>query len=234
MKVTHIHTSVVDWLAAGADCQVGIRLFKEYNPTSPLIPLISRQHVKFQKLVKDSLCHLAGIYKSHMSPSAKESTVEKVVPSKTSVRQDWPFLQDIDCPNELKILIGDKITAYYNYADAYSKIADALTPTDQSNLACYIVANYLEKQAITAELQHYKEKRIVLGKHPLFKEVVKYKDWRSLPPIEQSKMLSQIQYNIRRLERQLLTNDRPDLKINREKKLYSYQKDLIELKRIMS
>lgn len=228
-----LHSTILNWLSAGADVQVGIQLIKQYLPESIALGWISKNPPKHKALIIDVLAHIGQIPIDNPVRHNDGSTVF-VAKNKSTFREEWPFLQDADCPNELKILVGDKITAYYNYINAYAKIADATTAHDQSNIASYLIDNYMENQQITAELKHYKETKTLLGQHPVFQQVARYQQWRKLAPIQLANMLTKTAYNIKRLERQLKSKDRPDLLSSREKKLNSYRKDQAELKRILS
>lgn len=232
----NIHSSVMDWLSSGADCQVGIRLFISFTKATRLHQLVAANPSFYSQFVKDSLCHLAGITHGHTIKQNDASPPEptKLTKPARSMRQDWPFLSDPSCPNELKVLVGDKITAWYNFSDSYYRIHTATTPADQSNLASYIVTNYLENYKIYQELKHYKQHGKVLGEHPIFAQMASFRAWKSLPPLTLSNMLKQVEYNIRRLQRQIKANDRPDLRISRERKLNNYIKEQSELRRLLS
>lgn len=90
-------------------------------------------------------------------------------------RDEYPFLKDSDCPDELKILATDKITHYEKYTEAHDKLAKAesgeveLSEEEKNDLAALSVFHFEENKAIKDELDYYKEKKEVLGNHPVFK-----------------------------------------------------------------
>jgi hypothetical protein len=93
-------------------------------------------------------------------------------------RDEYPFLNEPDCPNELKILVADKLTAYKAYQAAHEKLAQAnagiitLMEDEKLELAKTATESFARSEAIKAELDHYQEKKEVLGKDPIFRQLV--------------------------------------------------------------
>jgi len=93
------------------------------------------------------------------------------------MREEFPFLNEKDCPNELKILVADKMTAYKNYCDAHNKLTQnvnreiELTEDEVNELTKTSVENFEENQNIYTELNHYKETKEILGVHPIFNQL---------------------------------------------------------------
>ena len=95
------------------------------------------------------------------------------------LREEFKFLNDKDCPNELKILVADKITVWKQYEAIQEQIVilnakEVLTAEEKeslSELAKDAVAAFEENQAIYEELNAYKETGKVLGKHPIFRKL---------------------------------------------------------------
>lgn len=91
-----------------------------------------------------------------------------------TLREEFPFLNDPDCPNELKILVADKMTAYAKYkkgVEFLKQIEDgSATATDAevSALAKEVTEAFEENQEIYKELNVFKETGVLLGEHPLF------------------------------------------------------------------
>lgn len=86
------------------------------------------------------------------------------------LRDEYPFLNDENCPDEYKVLVADKITAYKTYA---AKHAEALGAADAGEaedklyeLAAEAVKNYQNNIDIKDELDFYRDSNgKVLGKH---------------------------------------------------------------------
>lgn len=95
--------------------------------------------------------------------------------TKESLRVEFPFLNSPDCPNELKILIADKITAWNEYLVLHDEVSKAesgelvLTKEELQTKASRSIECFDENQKIYEELNAYKETGKVLGKHPIFR-----------------------------------------------------------------
>jgi hypothetical protein len=87
---------------------------------------------------------------------------------KTTLRETFPFLSEPDCPDELKILVADKITLWHKLKDTrivLDKIAQGEEVENAEEYSMLAVELFEEEQAINDELLHYQEKREILGKH---------------------------------------------------------------------
>lgn len=125
-------------------------------------------------------------------PTTEEKTEEKqatesvndikvngaeVVSFDKPIREEFPFLNEKDCPEVLLVVVGKKMTAYKLYQAAHSKLEDiengTLTATEeeQSALAKEVEENYRENIALWDELNYYAQKHEFLGKHALFTEI---------------------------------------------------------------
>lgn len=94
-----------------------------------------------------------------------------------SIRVEFPFLNDKDCPDEFKILVADKITAWNDYLTCHEtllKIESGELVTDDASkaeIAKAAIASFDENQKIYEELNAYAETGKVLGKHAIFKRL---------------------------------------------------------------
>jgi FtsZ-binding cell division protein ZapB len=94
-----------------------------------------------------------------------------------SIRMEFPFLNEKDCPDEFKILIADKITAWNEYLRLQELLQKghigemALTNEDLAILANDAVQAFDENQKIYDELNAYQTTGKVLGLHPIFKKL---------------------------------------------------------------
>lgn len=106
------------------------------------------------------------------------------------IREDYPFLADEDCPNELKILIADKITAWKIYEDCHAKLKQiesgelVVDEVEKTALAKKSVDCFTENQLIHNELNAYKETGKVLGAHPIFKTLQMQREVDEMSPDE--------------------------------------------------
>ena len=107
----------------------------------------------------------------------KELKAKLELQTPASIRVEFPFLNNEDCPNELKILVADKITAWNNYAEAQNKINAAhtgeapLSNEELADLAEVAVKSFDDNQKIYDELNAYATTSKVLGVHPIFRRL---------------------------------------------------------------
>ena len=94
-----------------------------------------------------------------------------------SIRVEFPFLNEKECPDEFKILVADKITAWNSYLAFQEEIAAAESgEKPQTNEVVAIMANeaikcFNENKLIYDELNCYQTTGKVLGVHPIFKKL---------------------------------------------------------------
>jgi hypothetical protein len=94
-----------------------------------------------------------------------------------SIRVEFPFLNSTDCPDELKILVADKITAWNEYLALQIDIAKAesgennLDKEQLASIAKRAVECFDENQKIYDELNAYQTTGKILGLHPIFKRL---------------------------------------------------------------
>jgi len=93
------------------------------------------------------------------------------------IRVEFPFLNEKDCPDEFKILVADKITAWNSYLATQELIAkseSAELPVSEERLAEYAkeaITYFDENQKIYDELNCYQTTGKILGVHPMFKKL---------------------------------------------------------------
>lgn len=230
-----VKSLVYNWLIAGADPQIGLRLFCDHcSPKQSVKQLVERNPAKHIQIIKNALCRTAEIDMTSIVRNEKQTqlmaTPEK---PKRKLRDDYPFLADPTCPPELKIIIGDKITSYHNYCDAYERLKTAKSDKDHLEAVSYLVDQYLKNRAISAEMDYYKEHGKVLGKHPIFEEYKKIKQYRSLPLKDLVRIKLNLENNIYRNQKKMKTDKRADLRIQRENNIRRQQMELAEIDRLL-
>lgn len=104
------------------------------------------------------------------TPSGKEEKTSDEAQAK-SIREEYPFLNEKDCPEELLIVVGKKIAAWKRYQDLHERIQNfnpdnyELGEKVLDELTAASVKEYEDNQALDAELKHYAENKEVLAKH---------------------------------------------------------------------
>lgn len=93
-----------------------------------------------------------------------------------AIRVEFPFLNEKECPDELKILVADKITAWNRYNAIQAEIVEAEKEAEPNkvrlaDLAKEAIICFEENKKIYDELNVYKETGKVLGVHPIFKKL---------------------------------------------------------------
>lgn len=87
------------------------------------------------------------------------------------LREEYPFLREESTPQEMKALVTDKITAWYDFAEKHAELAelaynqDENSPFDEkiTKLAKKAIEKFQLNADIKKELDFYKEKGKVLG-----------------------------------------------------------------------
>lgn len=90
------------WIESGADLRTGVRFLTLLSPNPGLARLVELNPRRYMPLLIQKLKEVSGLTEMPRS----------VCPEKPPrpLREEWPFLAEKDCPNELKILAADKIT----------------------------------------------------------------------------------------------------------------------------
>lgn len=130
--------------------------------------------------------------KQHVAPVENPEKVTEHIPATETqkkiirFRENFPFLNQSDCPDSLKILVADMFTSFGNYKNALEKLH---TLGDQESeeaakLCETTVEEYLKNREIWDELEHYKEHGQILGKAAKFKELEKADELSKLTDVE--------------------------------------------------
>lgn len=85
----------------------------------------------------------------------------------TRLREDYPFLNAVDCPDSIKIAVADMITAWYQAKAGHAKLHEAATPEEELQAVTMAVENMLVNDELKSMLNHYK----VHGKLPEVEEI---------------------------------------------------------------
>lgn len=213
---------VSKWLKDGAGIQEGIRLLSIYAPNP-----------RIESLVKINASVFGFLLINALKPFASGDAASVPVPTRRQFRRDWPFLADPTCPPELKILAADKITAYHTYTSEHRKLSSCTSLEECFERAKKIIENYKENRKILSEFTYYKEHGKTLGEHPIFSEIKRLTDLRSLPVTKLLKKKKNLEDNIWRIQSEIRKNDKPHLLDSRQERLRSRQRELAEVNRLI-
>ena len=215
-------TEIDQWLREGAGVREGLRLLSVYRPNPYLARMVERHPEKYRDLL---IRALAG---------TDRKAVAETAASDRSFREDWPFLSKPDCPQELKILAADKITAWTNFAAEHERLFSCVSPEQCLETAKKCVFFYRQNRKIFSEFAHYRETGRVLGKHPVFAETLRYREMLSAGPFDLMRRRHNLLSAISHLRVQLASGDRPDLEAGRRELLASKERELAEVEKILT
>lgn len=124
------------------------------------------------------------------------------------LRDIYPFLRDADCPNEFKILVADKITAFEAFVKSREELV-SLEGTEEfekmAALAAQAVDNFELDVLIHDELTYYLEHKEILGKHPIFADYMLSQKVNAYSPVELVKRQKTLRANISRDNKKIAT-----------------------------
>lgn len=112
-------------------------------------------------------------------------------------REKYPFLNDPECPDVLKVLVADMVTSYYRYKEAHARLQTFPDEEAAATLAeCEtVVTEYLKNREIWDELEYYKKNGAILGKAAKFREMEAVEDFSKLSEIDLMKQLNSANAN---------------------------------------
>ena len=148
-------------------------------------------------------------------------------------REEWPFLSDPDCPNELKILAADMITSWHGYVDGHEELFGCATPEECYRVAERVVKNFSQNRKIRSEFAYYRDHGRILGKHPVFAERKRLDALRRLPVTELVRRQRNLRENIWRIRDEMKKGTRPDLLEERTERLRRREAELEEVERMI-
>jgi hypothetical protein len=165
-----------------------------------------------------------------------------------SLREQFPFLYEADCPQEYKTLYAQKKIALDNYVQAHGNLVLAFysgggnllsTPKlnnnevyDQAKIA---IENFNENQLIYDEFNYYQDTGKILGVHPVFWELLKKREIVKMRESSAQKRLSNINRYINRGKRNLKKMTDAIKIAAQQKRLTEWEREkelLIEIKKL--
>lgn len=218
---------VKQWLESGADPIQGLKLLEKYGVTSVLLRIYQSAPDKYRDNIKATLKKLSyGSVTENAPPQKKKS-------NPSSFRQQYPFLNDADCPLELKALVTDKFSSFYKYKDLHTQLTDFITLEECASKSKELLLNFIENRQIYSELDYYKNYKTVLGKHPIFKQFENIQALRKLSIKELVLKQQLLEHNVWRIESEIKKGDKPHLEVSRKASISVKQAELAEVKRLL-
>jgi hypothetical protein len=150
------------------------------------------------------------------------------------IRDEFPFLRRSDCPVELKILVADMLTAYDAYKLAHDSLFKAETFEQIHKASRDTVENYLENHLIWDELNYYKEKGAILGKHPIFHWMERLDAIRRLKVGDLVNLKRRLENNLVKNRVQLRREPGSTSTADRQERIHKMEQELIEVNRMLN
>ena len=235
---------VKKWIVNGCNLEEGIELFSKLSNNDHFLRLCRMQPEENKAMLVYQLRLIGKVSDIEFKQLKKSGTNIKVkteqkikleIPKpKPKFRDDFPFLKEPNCPHELQILVGYKITAYHNYIDGHKKLFECTNLDDCTNNARNVIENYKENRLIYDELEYYKEHKHCLGKHPIFKLRKKFEEFQGMNVRDLLRLYDQtIPHRIWRIKSEMKKGDKPHLDSSRRKSLLECEAQLAEIGRIL-
>tara|TARA_R100000306_G_C4373305_1_gene140904 strand:- start:1013 stop:2182 length:1170 start_codon:yes stop_codon:yes gene_type:complete len=148
---------------------------------------------------------------------------------KKKLREEFPFLNEKDCPDKFKILVADKFSALKAYHDAFEEIQRKKKAGDNEGLfelGKTATENWELNQLIYDELNYYQEHKQILGNHPIFVDDVLQKKVAAYSTQEAMKRQGNLRSYISRDTKKLEGIKDAKKKENAEAKIKEWQDEL--------
>ncbi len=175
---------------------------------------------------------LLAFIKSERELAIVETSKEVPIEVKKTIklREQFPFLREKDCPDILKLLVNEMITAYEKYKAGRSQLFNSLTAEEEALLSRDIVDNFIENKEAFAELEHYKNNGQILGAHPIFEAQKIKEELDALNAEELSLKASALRKNIstNKKKSEAADNVEDQAKYDAAVELYSWQSQYVK------
>ena len=151
--------------------------------------LVSDDFVKERLSQSPDTEQVRGLKEELENAQSKYSEAPETVRKAIRFREEFPFLRQPDCPDELKVLV----------ADSHRMLVE--TPDDVATGETYLwaktaVENFLENRQMWEELEYYKNNGEILGKAQAMRQAREKQEISSLTDLELSKQLGNAKSNI--------------------------------------
>lgn len=148
-------------------------------------------------------------------------------------REEFPFLNERDCPDEFKILVADMFVAYDLYRESHAMLVN--TPDDVLSEETFrwaqtVVENFLANREMWEELEYYRDNHEILGKAKIMQGLAERKEISALPDLELMKQLNNAKSNISKGKNDLEKADNDEKKAKAQAKIekWTSKKELLE------
>lgn len=223
---------IITWLKSGANAQEGVQLMKRAGAPSLALRLLSSNPARYKRIMMDWLCQKYDV--GEQLAVVQQSTEVVVFKEKSKpFREEFPFLDQPDCPVELEALASRKFAKYHDYIKLHPKLRECRSLDECAQVAGNLLTSYMENRAIWAELNYYQQHKAILGKHPIFAAFARRKNLLTMSVKDLMKRKQQLENNIWRVQSEIKKGDKPHLVNQRGERLTAYQTELAEVNRLL-
>jgi hypothetical protein len=137
-------------------------------PIIPIIPIVPIIPIQKDSLFEEFPLDVTGI----IAEGAGSEFKEELQP----IRQEFPFLNDKDCPHVFYTIVGLRISKYKQYQELHVKLQKAnsdefgYNEAQKLQITSDCEAAFNENKKLWDELNYYNINKAILGKHPMFGE----------------------------------------------------------------
>lgn len=136
----------------------------------------------------------------------KYKAIPQPVAKMIRFRERFKFLNEPDCPDELKVLVADMFTALGAYKEAHAALVtlpDNADLKEAAALAEKTVENYLANREMWEELEYYREHREILGKCEKLKALKETQQLEKASDLELSRLMNSAAANTSKQKKRL-------------------------------
>lgn len=238
-----MNTEIIQWATNDKSFEQGLILYMRLGLNMAFKHVLNRQgqNTATSSVLKEQLGILSGmnsiafqllldkplIKKENPSNSVAPLKIEEadnvsypvVLVKSIKLREEFPFLKENNCPDELKILVTDMLSTYDNYFNSHPQLFQASSMAELLKTEQFTVMNFLANREIWDEMNYYKINGKILGKHPIFKKNDLDKVISRLSVNELHAKRSNLINGINRINLQLKSKDQSHLRLERMDKL---------------
>lgn len=120
------------------------------------------------------------------------------------------------------------------YCDAHGRLFSAKTAQNFFDAIRDVIENYIENRRIIDELNHYKEKREILGKHPIFSWMRRSGEIRGMKIGDLVRLNERLKNNIIKTRQKIRNEKKHPQTASRVERLKELEMELAEVNRLLN
>jgi len=170
-----IYDELSQCLSGEFNMKLAMRLHAKYSKSHANKMKVAKRVAERKKLLKRFLGELLALYQPAGEPKIKQVEPEKETlkvklqkPVAEKLKSEFPKLNFADLPDNLKILVINRYSAWESSKQKHSEQHSATNDEDRFIAARDTVENIIENWKIWEELEHYQKYGKPLGQHSSF------------------------------------------------------------------